>query len=116
MEEHIKRVLLAFSVILLFYATGIVVFNHVEGWDYVDAAYFLTATFTTIGYGDVVPFTKEGKILAILFAWFGVGAGLYFIYTLAAYREKVLDDKIKRVMEKISTRNRRKIYYKPQKK
>ena len=111
MDENIKNLLIAIFVILFFYALGIFAFMHVEGWSLLDAAYFLTATFTTIGYGDIVPETENGKLLAILFSWFGAGAGLYLIYTLATYRQRVLDDKVERLIDRMRKMNTTKKYY-----
>lgn len=46
-----------------------VVFDH---WSVIDSAYFAVVTFTTIGYGDVVPDTYPGRIFTCFFALSGV--------------------------------------------
>lgn len=33
--------------------------------DFLDALYFSTSTFTTVGYGDIAPVTRAGKYLSI---------------------------------------------------
>lgn len=43
-----------------------------------DAVYLVVVTMTTVGYGDVVPITWEGKILAML-----LGAGGLFIFSMS---------------------------------
>ncbi len=40
---------------------------------YTDALYFTVITATTVGYGDVTPHTPEGKVLAGLIVFFGIG-------------------------------------------
>jgi hypothetical protein len=40
-----------------------------EGWSYLTALYFSVVTFLTIGFGDVVPTTKEGAQAAIDSCW-----------------------------------------------
>eukprot|EP00978_Attheya_sp_CCMP212_P030653 scaffold113525_cov46-Attheya_sp.AAC.1 len=59
---------------------GVVAFSFVfEQWDIVDSLYFSVVTFTTIGYGDLVPMTTGGRLFLIVFALGGVavlGIGL----------------------------------------
>lgn len=38
-----------------------------EGWSLIDLFYFWSSTSTTIGFGDVVPVTQVGRLLAVFF-------------------------------------------------
>lgn len=46
---------------VLFVALPAVIFKHIEGWNTLDAIYFVVITLTTIGFGDYV----AGKIFLI---------------------------------------------------
>ena len=44
-----------------------------------DAVWWTVATVTTVGYGDVVPVTEAGKIIAIFFMFFGISVLAIFL-------------------------------------
>ena len=45
----------------------------------IDYLYFEIMTFTTVGYGDIVPHTVQGKFLAICTALLGATHGVTFV-------------------------------------
>jgi len=47
-----------------------------------DAVWWTVATSTTVGYGDVVPVTEIGKIVAIFYMFFGIGVLAIFLSVL----------------------------------
>lgn len=47
-----------------------------------DAVWWTVATVTTVGYGDIVPITDTGKIVAIFFMFFGIGILALFLSVL----------------------------------
>ena len=47
-----------------------------------DAVWWTVATVTTVGYGDVVPVTEIGKIVAIFFMFFGISILALFLSVL----------------------------------
>lgn len=60
------------SLTIFFLAIGIAIFSHLEGWSILESAYYVSATLTTVGYGDITPVTTAGRILAIIYMWIGV--------------------------------------------
>jgi uncharacterized membrane protein YfcA len=91
MEEITKSLVFAFLLLLILYLFGTLVYHNVEGWSWVDCIYFMTATFTTVGYGDLVPRSDAAKIFTVFFMWTGISIGFYMIYTISKYREEKLD-------------------------
>lgn len=60
----------ALPIIFLFLAFMSSVYCALEGWDFGTALYFIFITFTTIGFGDIVP---RSQAVSILFSdWFRV--------------------------------------------
>ncbi len=44
-----------------------------------DALWWAVPTVTTVGYGDVIPVSDTGKILAIFYMFFGIGILVIFL-------------------------------------
>ncbi|MBN2478006.1 two pore domain potassium channel family protein [Candidatus Micrarchaeota archaeon] len=94
MENLRRNVLLSLFLIVLMYIIGAIVYHNLEGWSFLDAVYFQTMTFTTVGYGDVVPVTDAGKVFTIVIAWLGISIGFFLLYNISAYRERVVDERL----------------------
>ena len=79
---------------LLFSAAGIIVIGSVVMYlvesphpdsqinSILDAVWWTVATSTTVGYGDIIPVTETGKIIAIFYMFFGIGILGLFISVL----------------------------------
>ena len=55
-------------------ALGGIFMGHLEGWSMIDALYYTFITAGTLGYGDLSPLTRNGRIWAILFVPLAVSA------------------------------------------
>ncbi|CDW55740.1 TWiK family of potassium channels protein 7 [Trichuris trichiura] len=65
-----------------------------EEWSFAAALFFVLTTLTTIGYGDMVPMTREGRVFCLCYCIIGIplvlvttanvakfmSAGVYFLY------------------------------------
>ncbi|MCX8197022.1 MAG: potassium channel family protein [Candidatus Micrarchaeota archaeon] len=91
-EQKIKK---AFVILVIIYALAIVIYHTIEGWSWEESIYFTTATITTVGYGDIVPHTTIGKMMAIPLMWIGIAVGFYFIYTIQQYGVIRLEERTK---------------------
>jgi len=62
-----KQVLTAIVLIILSWAAGACTFYYTEGWSMIEAIYFCFISFSTIGFGDLVPTTSSS--LSIFNIW-----------------------------------------------
>jgi hypothetical protein len=63
-------------IFLAVLVVGTIAFMLVENRSIIDAFYYIIVTMATVGYGDIVPTTTVGKIMAILLIVTGVGTFL----------------------------------------
>ena len=77
----------------------------------VDAIWYATATVTTVGYGDVVPVTQEGRIMGIVMMFVGIFIFALIISRLGAIligsqlkkRERLDSQEKKIIIEKVQS-------------
>jgi voltage-gated potassium channel len=57
---------------------------------YLDSLWWCVATVTTVGYGDVVPVSNLGRIVAMFYMFFGISmiSLLFFVITNSVYRRR----------------------------
>jgi voltage-gated potassium channel len=51
-KEVLTRFWVTLFLLLVLMGIGVQVYHSLEGWSYLDSAYFTVITITTIGYGD----------------------------------------------------------------
>ncbi|RPI34493.1 MAG: two pore domain potassium channel family protein [Nitrospiraceae bacterium] len=70
------RLQILLVLLLVLMLTSSVGFMKTEGLSFTDAIYFSIVTVTTVGYGDIIPKTEAGKIIALILIITGVGTFL----------------------------------------
>jgi voltage-gated potassium channel len=88
------------ALLIAVMVTGIIGFMVTENLSFPDAVYFSVVTVTTVGYGDIHPVTRAGKMLAIILIITGVGS---FLGVVANTTELLLNRREKEIrMEKMN--------------
>ncbi len=73
MPDHIpRRLALIATAILLTLAAGTTGFVLIEGWEWFDSFYMTLSTITTVGYFEVHPLSRAGRIFNSFVIFFGV--------------------------------------------
>ena len=76
-----RRILFAVVAVLVAIVFGAVGFYLIEGWSILDSLYVAAQTVTTVGYGDLTPATRNGRIFSTVFMLAAVGVVLYALTT-----------------------------------
>ena len=76
-----RRILVAVAAVVVAIGFGAAGFYLIEGWSILDSLYVSAQTVTTVGYGDLTPATRNGRIFSTFFMLAGVGVVLYALTT-----------------------------------
>ncbi len=72
-----QRLIPAATLLLIILAAGIAGYVVLEGWTFLDAAYMVVITLSTIGFQEVHPLSPAGRIFTMFLIVTGVGTALY---------------------------------------
>ena len=78
-QTNLRFILLALLIVVLVGTAG---FHFIEGWPWFDGLYMVVTTLTTIGYQEVHPLSRAGRIFNIFVIFAGVSLLLVTIGTL----------------------------------
>jgi voltage-gated potassium channel len=81
----VNRPLQVAVVVLTIVVSGTLLYAFIEHENLLDSLYFTLATVTTVGYGDEVPQTQAGEVLAIFLMLAGVGSALYAFSSVMSF-------------------------------
>lgn len=90
-----SRLKIALSLVATIFLAGTVGFHYFEGWTIVDSFYVTVTTLSTVGYGDFVPRTFQGKLFTISIIILGVGA---ILYSFGLVSEMVIEGRLRRLL------------------
>lgn len=71
---------------------GSIFFHLVEGWSWLDSAYFSVVALTTVGDATLGPTSGLSKIFTMGFSLIGIALVLAFLSRLGSYRDQVDKD------------------------
>ena len=91
-----SRLVIFGSLFLLALTGGTVGFHLAEGVGLFDSFYFTIITMSTVGYGDIHPWTTEGKLIAIGLVFAGVGTFVGVVESIAESVFSVKEERAKR--------------------
>ncbi len=74
---YVQRLRLSLLLFALVVTTGVTGYVWIEGWSYLDAAWMVFITVTTIGYGEVKPLSPAGRVFTMVFIISGLFIGSY---------------------------------------
>jgi len=87
-------------VVICYYAIGVAYYQHNEGWNQVDCLFFITVSYTTVGYGHFHPTTDHARIFTVFY----VLIGLAFVLTsLNAIAQRAVVAGQEQIIHKYST-------------
>ena len=86
---------IALLILLTIFIVGTIGFHFIEKWSFIDSFYVTVITLSTVGYGDFVPRTVEGKFFTVFIIIFGVST---MLYSFALASEVVIDGRLRRIL------------------
>lgn len=102
-----KKLIGAFTLLLLVFLSGITGYVYLEGWSIFDAFYMTVITLSSVGFGEVHDLSVPGRVFTTFLILCGTGVLVYGISVITAFivegelsdvlRRKKMDRKIEKL-------------------
>ena len=79
-----RRLAWSIGLLMLITATGVIGYHYISGFGWFDALYQVVLTLTTVGFQEVHPLDRAGRVFTIALGVVGVTTGLYLMAAVAA--------------------------------
>ncbi|MGV8080785.1 MAG: potassium channel family protein [Syntrophales bacterium] len=93
MFTHKFRIAATGLIILIL--TGTLGYHATEDWELLDSFYATIVTISTVGYGDFMPRTPQGKLFTIVLILFGVGT---MFYTVGLLTQNMVEGRLRIIL------------------
>jgi len=80
-----QRVLTAAMMLLVVNLVGVIGYQLIEGWSFLDALFMTVITESTIGYGETKPLSDAGRVFTIILIFLSLGLVSYAISVLFSF-------------------------------
>ena len=94
-KSPLGRILLGMGLVVAVLVGGAAGYMILEGWSPLDAFYMTAITISTVGYGEILPLGRAGRIFTIVLIYSGVGT---FFYILTQLTQAVVEGKVRQLM------------------
>ncbi len=89
------RVAFGVGLLLVVLVGGTAGYVLIEGWNIFDSLYMTVTTVATVGFGEVHPLSKLGRVFTLALIGVGVGA---FLYLVSLLTEEVVEGKLRQIL------------------
>lgn len=84
-QNTLQKLFIAFILLILSFSIGVIGFMLIEEYSFLDALYMSVITISTIGYQEVHPLSKTGKLFNIFYILINLGLFAFVISTFTTY-------------------------------
>ncbi|MCP4745865.1 MAG: potassium channel protein [Desulfobacteraceae bacterium] len=93
--ESAKHFIISLLVATVLIIIGTLGYIFIEGWDFLDSLYMTVITLATVGYKEVHPISRTGKVYTIILITTGVG---FFLYVAGAVIQFMVEGRVRILM------------------
>lgn len=92
--------ILKYISLIVFFVSGAWFLFRGDDWTLIKLMYFIVATSTTIGYGDILPISNDQRLFGIVYILISVGVMGEFLGCISGYVLEIRQKKFHKSMEK----------------
>ncbi len=84
-----------FTALALVFLLGVAGYMRVEGWSFFDSLYQVVITLSTVGFQEVYPLSRNGRVLTMLLIVSGVGT---FAYLVGSFTQVLVEGRLQQFL------------------
>ena len=94
-----KNLLVSLLLVAFFIFIGTYAYHSLEGWTWVDSAYYATVTLTNGGGGNLFLKTNEAKLFSIVYIIIGLSSVIYALTNVSKYHTPKITRRIEKTLD-----------------